>query len=278
MPPAEGKGLGIASMVTGIGSIVFSFAVGGLAGIAAIVMGIIGLRKPAARTFSIVGIITGAIGVIAGILFLVVALLPLFVVGAALQNPDLTSPPSITEPTTEPEAPTGLDFVTVDTPCYTFDGPAHFVNNIAADAVQNCGTNLELWGEKQADGTIKATGVGAIFGTVSVEPIRASFLTENTATGTLDEVQTFLEQSYLLESGKSIIQTTDVPVGGAPAKLTFLEPNSEFTQLRAVVAVLPPAPYAGTSEQLGLFLITVSTEEDNGDAILESLLNTWAWK
>ena len=43
MPPAEGKGLGIASMVTGIGSILFAFAVGGLAGIEEIVMGIIGL-------------------------------------------------------------------------------------------------------------------------------------------------------------------------------------------------------------------------------------------
>jgi hypothetical protein len=69
-----------------------------------------------------------------------------------------------------------------------------------------------------------------------------------------------------------------VALGYVPAKLTILEPNSEFTQLRAVIAVLPPQNYPGTSEDRGLFLITVSTEEDNGDAILDSLVNTWTWK
>ena len=279
-PPSEGRGLGMASMFTGIGSVVFSFAIGGLAGIVAIVLGIIGLRKPAGRTFSIVGIITGAVGILIGILVLLLALVPFFLLSQAVQDSDLSTPPSITEPEPEPDVvpPGDLAFVTIDTPCYSFDGPAHFLNNISDDNVANCGTDLELWGEKQADGTILPTGVGAVFGSVVVEPVRASYVTENTATGTLDEVQAFLEQGYLLESGKSIIQTTDVPLGGVPAKVTFLEPNSEFTQLRAVVAVLPPSNYPGTSEELGLFLITVSTEEDNGEAILESVLNTWTWK
>lgn len=278
-PPSEGRGIGLASMITGIGSIVLAVALGVLGGIVAIILGIIGLRKPAGRTFSIVGIITGAVGIIAGILFFLLALLPFFLLGQIVENtPDtLPEPPPITEPTEAPVAG-DLTFTAIDTPCYTFDGPAHFTNNISADDTANCGTNLELWGEKQADGTFLPTGVGAVFGTVAVEPVRASYLLENTAAGTLEEVQAFLETGYLLQSGQSIIQTNDVTLGGAPAKLTFLVPNSPDTQLRAVVAVLPPTVYPGATEDIGLFLITVSTEEDNGDAILESLLNTWTWK
>lgn len=278
-PPSDGRGIGLASMITGIGSIVLAVILGVLGGIVAIILGIIGLRKPAGRTFSIVGIITGAVGIIAGILFFVLAFLPIFILGQVVENTPITFPTQapITEPTEAP-VPGDLAFTAIDTPCYTFDGPAHFTNNISADDTANCGTSLELWGEKQADGTILPTGVGAVFGSVVVEPVRASYLTENTATGTLDELQTFLESSYLLQSGKSIIQTNDVTLGGAPAKLTFLEPNSPDTQLRAVVAVLPPTVYPGATEDIGLFLITVSTEEDNGDAILESLLNTWTWK
>ncbi|WP_336708734.1 hypothetical protein [Oerskovia sp. USHLN155] len=47
------------------------------------------------------------------------------------------------------------------------------MNNISADEERRCAGALELWGEVR-EGTVVPTGVGAIYGQVSVEPVRVS--------------------------------------------------------------------------------------------------------
>jgi hypothetical protein len=78
--PAPPRGLSIASMVLGIASIVFSiYGFGLFPGIAAVITGHLGRkRQPAARGFSLAGLITGYVGIgiallwIAGIIVVVV--------------------------------------------------------------------------------------------------------------------------------------------------------------------------------------------------------------
>ena len=48
-PAPAGRGIGIASLATGIGSVVLAAFIGFLAGAVAIVLGVIGLKRPAAR-------------------------------------------------------------------------------------------------------------------------------------------------------------------------------------------------------------------------------------
>jgi hypothetical protein len=64
--PVEPKGLSIASMVTGIASVVFSlFFFGFLPGVAAVVLGHIAQRRqPAGRPFWLTGLITGYVGIL----------------------------------------------------------------------------------------------------------------------------------------------------------------------------------------------------------------------
>ena len=90
-PPAAPQGMSIAAMITGIGSIVFTFAgFGFLPGIAAVILGQIAKKsQPHARGFWLTGIITGwvaiGLGVLTGLFFLAVIFLP-FLLGAASFN------------------------------------------------------------------------------------------------------------------------------------------------------------------------------------------------
>lgn len=77
------NGLAIASLVTGILALLTGFIVIGFAlGIAAIILGAIGLRKPGGKGMSIAGIVTGALGLLTSILFGVFVLLGLLAGGA----------------------------------------------------------------------------------------------------------------------------------------------------------------------------------------------------
>ncbi len=81
------NGLAIASLITGILAFLTGFFFIGFAlGIAAIVLGAIGLRKPGGKGMSIAGIITGALGLLTSLIFGAIALLALFTGGVALNQ------------------------------------------------------------------------------------------------------------------------------------------------------------------------------------------------
>lgn len=70
---SQTNGLAIASMVTGIFSVLTSFfAIGFIAGVVALVLGIIGVKKPTGKGMAIAGIATGSAAIlIASILFMI---------------------------------------------------------------------------------------------------------------------------------------------------------------------------------------------------------------
>ncbi|HPM52686.1 MAG TPA: DUF4190 domain-containing protein [Rhodoglobus sp.] len=264
-PPTTGRGFGIASLATGIVSVVFAVVVGFIAGALAIILGIVGLKRRAGRSLSIAGIVTGAIGMSLSVV-LVIALVAYF---ASTRNgsTDAQSPSRDT-----------VEFQNLSTPCYEFDGPSNFINNLSDDRIAACFTKLQLWGEKTEDGQILPTGAGEVFGTVNVEAVSTEFVDESAPDGDLADFQAFLESDYLLESGQSITDTMATTLDGTPAIVTYLVPNSDLTQLRVVITVMPQRSHSAGDQEIGAFLITVSTEESNGEQILDRLVESWTWK
>jgi len=81
--PAAGgtNGLAVASLVTGILAFLTGwFFLGLFLGIAAVILGAIGLKKPGGKGMSIAGIVTGALGALSGLLFSVIGLIALLMV------------------------------------------------------------------------------------------------------------------------------------------------------------------------------------------------------
>ncbi len=96
-PVAHGtNGLAIGSLVTGIVAFIFGwvFIFGFLAGATAVVLGIIGLKKPGGKGLSIAGIITGGIGALWGIIvtvfFIIAIALGSAGAGTAIQEANRT--------------------------------------------------------------------------------------------------------------------------------------------------------------------------------------------
>lgn len=78
------NGLAVASMILGILAILSGwFFMGLIFGIVAIVLGILGLKKPGGKGMSITGIITGGIGALSSLIFIAIFFIALAVGGAA---------------------------------------------------------------------------------------------------------------------------------------------------------------------------------------------------
>ena len=87
--PAAGgtNGLAVASLVTGILAFLTGwFFLGLFLGIAAVILGAIGLKKPGGKGMSIAGIVTGALGALSGLLFSVIGLIALLSGGVILNE------------------------------------------------------------------------------------------------------------------------------------------------------------------------------------------------
>ncbi|MES2630754.1 MAG: DUF4190 domain-containing protein [Patescibacteria group bacterium] len=88
VPPAATNGLAIASMVVGIVAFVSGWIPfwGLLTGIAAIVLGVIALKKPTGKGFSIAGIVTGGLAALSSILFTVFFIIGIVSSGAIIDQ------------------------------------------------------------------------------------------------------------------------------------------------------------------------------------------------
>jgi len=91
--PIQPKGLAIAALIVGIVSLVFCwpfFGVIGIAGgIVAVILGIIALRKAQSKGMSLTGIITGAVAIVGGIIWLILSIAVIGVASEIANDPDL---------------------------------------------------------------------------------------------------------------------------------------------------------------------------------------------
>lgn len=286
--PTQGGGLAIAALILGIAAFVLGLVpiVGIVLGLTGVVLGILAVRRPVRRGLGWAGLLLGAFGALVSIVttFLILVL-PLIVVSAA--QSESSSPDSPSDSQTAPDAVDPGDeelFSTVsgqiiDTPCWTYDGPEYFVNNISQDAADACNGALELWGGWQGD-VFVPTGAGEIGGQIQVDPVLSTNPALVAAGGDvdafIDEIET--GQSYFSQQGEVLSLHEATTIGGLPANITRIDSNVEVTQTRVFITVLVPEPYATANGDVSAFLISVTTPYANGEEQVQQVLDTWEWK
>ena len=70
--------------------------------------------------------------------------------------------PTPTESVDPEEVYSAVSGQVIETPCWSYEGPALFVNNISDEDTALCVGELELWGEIY-DGTVVPTGFGSVW-------------------------------------------------------------------------------------------------------------------
>ena len=214
-------------------------------------LSIIALQKPRGRALSVTGLILSSIAIIVNLILTVVLVVTL--VSAVTRQ-------------------------SVDTSCYTFDGPTTYILNTSQAELDACGAQLELWGEVDASGEIHNTGVGAILGSVNVEPISVTTSAELAPDGTLDSMVDALSQEYIPALGEVINLRENVTLDGVEANLTRVTSPAELTKTKALLTVFAPDTYDTGYGDAQLFLISFVIPEDNGDEIIAALIGSWRWK
>ena len=270
VPPAKPGvgGVAIAAIIVGgiaflVGLIPFFGAIVALVGLA---LGIIALRHPVGRGLGIGGTILSAIALVTNI----VVIVALFVWGANV------APTTVSEPPVEVSEEPITDLQAIDTPCYSFDGPGSYILNQSDETTANCATKLELWGELDADGTFTNTGVGAIWGTVTVEPIRLE-TSDEWSDGDLDGTMEYLNGEFIPSLG-TVVSDNRVDLGGQEANLTIVDSTEEETTFKAALVAYGPSTYPTANGDVQLMVISFTTVEDDGEEILDALLDSWEWK
>jgi hypothetical protein len=164
----------------------------------------------------------------------------------------------------------------IETPCWSYEGPQNFVNNISSDDARLCQGALELWGEV-IDGAVVPTGVGAIYGRVKVEPVRVSTSDAWGVGSDLDGAVDALADSYFAENGTIISLHEPTDLDGVPANITRVEGDFDATQTKAFITAFAPEPFTPGADTVQFFVIAIVTPYDNGEELIEQVVSTWRW-
>jgi len=278
-PPQNPKAAGIAVGALVVGILAFLVGLvpflGLVLALVGIVLGILALRRPG-RGLGITGLILSAVAFVANVAVILVVLLVPW--GSIADGFERGFTEAVEEQYGAPDDSSGdFDTQTVDTPCYSFDGPAGFINNIGDEAVENCTTTLELWGEVEDDGTVTNTGVGAVWGSVNVEPIRAATSDEHSPDGSVDGMVDWMSTDYIPAFGEVISLREQVTLDGAEGNLTRVSSDQELTQTKALIIVKAPSEYQVNGEPAQFFLVTFVTPYDNGEELIQTAVDSWSW-
>ncbi|MBG6215478.1 MAG: SirB2 family protein [Cryobacterium sp.] len=259
-PPERRGGITLAALIVGISAFVTGWipVLGLLLGITGIVLGILALRKHGRKGFGLMGLIGSALALLTNVLVISVIVISLVSsgIGTSILN----------------------DAQPIITPCYSFNGPADYINNQSAEKTEGCITSQELWGEYDADGEINNTGVGSILGSVLVEPVRVASTDEWAPSGSLDDMVDFLNESYFPDAGEVTSLKEAVSLDGVDANLTRLTSTAEKTKTKAFLTVFAPNTYQFAGEPVKFFVISFVIPADNGEEIIAAAVDSWRWR
>lgn len=172
-----------------------------------------------------------------------------------------------------------LKTVPYETPCYTAGVPNYYIQNIAQANKDQCIGTVELWGERTESGKLKITGVGSVLGQIQIEPIRTTKSAEYSTSSNLDETVNSLSKSYFPQLGETISLKEPIKLAGSPANLSRFKSAQTSTKFKVLITVFAPKEYnIGADVPAKLFLISVTTPEDNGQQVLDALISSWRWK
>lgn len=283
-PSPAGTGLATAALIVGIGAFLCGWVtlLGGLLGSVGIILGILAVRAGRARGRAIIGLVLSGIGLVTNLVITVIFIITVLTPGAyaglvglvASNAPDSSSSPVDGGPVDAGAVQT----LTLDTPCYSFDAPAAYINNQSKAATAACATTAELWGEYNADGTVNNTGVGAILGSVTVEAISTVSSAEFAPDGTLEAMMGYLDAEFIPAMGAVIGQPDTLAIDGTPAVLTRVTSTVAETKTKALLVLRAPDAYQTIDKDVQFFLLSFVTPEDNGDAIIDAAISSWTWQ
>jgi len=290
-PSPSGGGLAIAALVVGIVAFVLGWipVLGLIIAVVGVVLGVIAVRKPQRRAFGWAAIGLSALAALTSIVTTIVFLIiPLAVLGSSSHDYAISEPTPYSDDPDESSAPSASDEDAwsavsgqwIDTPCWSYDGPVHFVNNISQGDADACRGALELWGEWQADGTFLPTGAGEVAGQIQVDPYSAANAEALAPGGDVDAVVDAIEstQQYFSQQGAIISLHEPVTLDGVPATVTRVDSTVADTKTKAFITVLVPEAYDVGGQQTTLFIISVTTPYDNGDEQIDQVVSSWEWK
>jgi len=266
-PPQSAGGLAIAALIVGIAAFVFGLVpvFGLILGIVGVVLAILAFRSHRGRGLALGGLIGSILAILTNIVLIIILII------AATLAPDTADLETLPE-----DEPMPVTTQAIDTPCYSFEGPASYINDVNTAAIAGCSTQLELWGELAEDGTFTNTGVGAIWGTVTVEPIRVA-TSDEWSDGTLDGTMEYLNGEFIPSLG-TVITDERGTLGGQEANITVVDSTQLETTHKAAIVAYGPNAYTTESGDVQLMVISFTTVEDDGEEILQQLLDTWEWK
>jgi len=246
------SGLGLASLMTGIASIVVC-GLGIILGPVAVVLGIVSGRRGSFGGKEIAGILTGAIGfVVWGIAVAGVVLFSLAsddssaddlsaILATSTESAQPDPIPSVEAMTVLTEtgiadsrfdtayaayddaygtngSPEGIySGEDIDTPCFTMDGEPWWITQ---GSPETCEPSSELWWETSADGTepeITLFGSGGEGAAISFEALSTEVLMNKFGTTDLATVAGYARDTLLPDSGATDIVETPIELGGLPA-------------------------------------------------------------
>jgi hypothetical protein len=274
----------LATIALSVGIVAFLFGwvtiVGGLLGLAGIILGVCAIRAGRARVRSIIALCLSGIALLCNLILAVILIVTLVNVANNADFSDVLDSIDPNSATTAPgdDSATDVDTTTLETPCYSVAAPAAYINNQSKEATAACATNAELWGEYNADGTVKNTGVGAILGSVNVEAISTVSAAEFAPDGTLEAMMVYLDAEFMPGMGTQIGQPENLTIDGTPATLTRFTSDVAATKTKALLVLRAPEAYQTADKDVQFFLLSVVTPEDNGDAIIDAAVSSWTWQ
>jgi hypothetical protein len=189
-----------------------------------------------------------------------------------------------TEHDTETGSQSGRDsagsttFEHIETPCFTFDAPADYLNDESADDTAACLSHLKLWGERDANGRILKTGFGSVLGSVQVSSALVTFSQDLAPDGTLDSAVDALNVEHLATLGTVTSLKQRVTLDGTPANNARVASHVATTKTKIMIASYAAQMYETEGGAVHLLLIYLVNPEDNGEEILAFVLNSWRWK
>lgn len=307
----QANGLALGSLITGIASLVLC-GLGALLGPVAVILGIVSRKRSRADSRAVWGIVLGAIGTALSILAIVSAISVFIQQTDTAAQADTAGDAASAESTADAQtggvklteagiAASGYDTAyaayldaygvstsfdgmlqgdAVDTPCFTMDGEAWWVEQGLPEA---CEPASELWWETKsgtAEPEITLFGSGASGAAISFEALKTDFLMTKFGSTDLQPIADYARDTLLPDAGATDIVETVTELGGLPA----VQFDCSIGQLEAyrldVVMLRQPRTLDDGTEIRG-FIIHAYNESEwvyRSADVFARLDNTLVWK
>jgi len=186
-------------------------------------------------------------------------------------------------------APENIDHTSrVDTSCYAFVTLTKYSNVTTPTDRHRCNLELELHESFNAAGTFAPSPTGPTI-TVSVRSVSAEREKALAPDGTLESMVSALSHRSFARLGHITTLRSATTLGSVHANLTSIEPvpapnyptpttTTTTTTTTAVITAYAPYRYFPVTTDTHFFVVTVTADANDIDAVTDLLSSSWEWK